>query len=228
MLYRGIGFQEDRFYDGLRYRFRGQHLFAWGLGPEGFPDVGVGRAWKKADDANSARAQFLAQGVGEAESRMFRSIVGSGSGENAGGGDREIVDNRAAALHQAERGLRHDKHPVDIGSKNIFPDRVREILDWQVRMSDAGVVDEDVDRAELAPYVAEEVVDGVGIADDARLSNNADFLTGQFPAQLTELVLIPGGEDQRAAFLRQSAGNCKADAARGTGNEGYAASEAGL
>src|SRR5271165_7264739 len=83
--------QQDGIDYGSGHGFGGHHFAAWGLGPKSRPDVGVGGAGEQGDDADSARAQFQAQGVGEAEGAVLGSVVGGGAGEDSVAGDGEIV-----------------------------------------------------------------------------------------------------------------------------------------
>ena len=156
-------------------RFGGHHFFAGGLGPEGGPDVGVGGAGEQGDDADAAGAEFFAESVGKAEGSVLAGVVGGGSGEDAGGGDGEIVHDGAAALHDGERGLGDEKCAGQVGFENIFPDREWKFFYREIRVRDAGVVDEDVEALELAARGAEEGIDIVGIANVAGVSEDFDF-----------------------------------------------------
>ena len=89
----------------------------------------------------------------------------------------------------------------------------------EIRVGDAGVVDENVEAVKLAADRAEQIVHGMRIADVAGLSENADFLTRQFPADTVERGLVASGENQVAAFCGESAGDGESDAAGGAGNE---------
>ena len=59
-------------------------------------------------------------------------------------------------------------------------------------MGDAGVVDEDVEAAELLPRSAEESVDGVRLADVAGVGEDLDFRGGEFPADASESLFVCG------------------------------------
>src|SRR5215467_1772345 len=153
--------QQDRFDDGACDRFRRHHLFARGPGPERFPDVGVGGAGEQSDDADAARAEFFAQRIGEAEGRVLGSVVARGSSEDASGGDGEIVHDGGAGFHDRQRGLSDEECAVDVGRKDIFPDRKWKFLDRQVRLGDASIVDGNVEMRKLAADGAEQIVDRV-------------------------------------------------------------------
>src|SRR5579862_4708102 len=83
----GVRRQKNGSHYSSRNGFRGYHFSARSLGPEGFPDVGVGGAGKQADDADAARAQLLAKSIGEAEGGMFGGVIRSRPGEYASSSD---------------------------------------------------------------------------------------------------------------------------------------------
>lgn len=151
---------------------------AGGLRPESFPDLGVGGAGKQGDDADATRAEFFAERIGEAEGGVLGGVVGGGSGEDASGGDGQIVHDRGAAFHDGETGLSDQESSVEVGGEHVFPDGIGEFFYGEVRMGDAGVVDNDVEAVELAAEGAEEVVDRVRIADVARMSKDFYFWRG--------------------------------------------------
>lgn len=67
----------------------------------------------------------------------------------------------------------------------------------------------------------------MGVADVAGLGENAEFRTGQFPADASQSFCVTGGEDQVAMFGGESAGDGESDAARGAGDERDLAVETG-
>ena len=75
-----------------------------------------------------------------------------------------------------------EKHSVQVGFEDVFPDREWKLLDGEVGVRDAGVVDENVETVEFAAGSTEKRVDGVGIADVAGVSENLVFFGGEFPA----------------------------------------------
>lgn len=181
-LYGGVGGQQDRLQDCGGDRFGGHHFPARSLGPENGPDVGVGGAGQQRDDADATGAKFFAESVGEAEGSMLAGVVGGGSGEDAGGGDGEIVHDGAAAFHEGERGLRDEECSGEVGFEDILPDGKWKFFYGQVGVGDAGVVDEYVEALELAARGTEEGVDVVWVADVGGVSEDFDFSGGQFPA----------------------------------------------
>jgi len=162
-------------HDSARYRFWGHHFLARGLRPESIPDIGIGCAGEQRDDADAFGAEFFAEGVGEAEGSVLGGVVGCVSGEDAGGRDGEIVHDGAAALHHCQCRLGHEEHSGQIGFENIFPGGKRKLFDGQIGMGNAGVVDEDVEAAELLPRGAEKIVDGVRVAEIAGVREDSDF-----------------------------------------------------
>lgn len=223
---RGIGRKQDGLQNDLGNGFRGHHFAARSLRPERVPDIGIGGSGKQSDDANTAGAKFFAESVGEPEGSVLGSVVGGGAREDAVGRDGEIVHDSATALHDRESRLGDKEHSVEIGFENIFPERKGELLDRKIGVRDAGVVDENVETWELAASSAEECVDGVRIADVAGMSQHANFLTGEFPAETLECGLIAGGQNHVAAFRGEGASDGEADAAGGAGDKGNLTAEA--
>jgi len=156
---RGVWRQPNRADDGGGDGSRGHHFLARSLRPERVPDFCVGGSGHQSDHANSFRAQFFAQGLGEAECAMFRSDVGGRSGEDAMGGDGEIIHDGAAALHEGERGLRDQERAGEVGIDYVLPERERKFIYGEIGVGDAGVVDEDIEAFEFAADGAEKIVD---------------------------------------------------------------------
>jgi len=211
--------EQDSFEKRFRNGFWGHHFLARSLRPQRAPDVGVGGAGKQADHADAARAEFFPQCVGKAQGGVLGRIVGGGPGEGAGGGNREIIHDGRAGLHDRERGLGHQKSSVEVRSKDISPDGIGELVDGEIGVRDPGVVDEDIELKRPPPDGAEEVVDRVGIADVAGLRQDADLVVQQFPAESGKRFLIACSDDEVAGFAREGFGEGAPDTACGAGDE---------
>jgi len=196
----GIRGEEDRLHYRFGDRFGGHHFFAGGLGPEGGPDVGVGGAGEQGDGTDAAGAKFFPESAGQTEGSVLGGVVGGGSGEDAVGGDGEIIHDSAAALHEGERGLGDEKCAGEVGFEDVFPDGEWELFNGQIWVRDADVVDENVEALEFPARGAEEGVDGVRVADVAGMGQDFDSWGGQFPADFRERFLVACGEDQVAGF----------------------------
>ena len=155
----GVWRQQDRVDDGGGDGGGGHHFFARGLGPKGVPDFCVGGSGHQGDDANSFRAQFFAEGVGEAKCAMFRSDVGGRSGEDTIGGDGKIVHYGAATPHDGKRGLGDEECAGEIGIDYVLPERERKFIYGEIGVGDASVVDEDIEAFEFTADGAEKIVD---------------------------------------------------------------------
>jgi hypothetical protein len=68
-------------------------------------------------------------------------------------------------------------------------------------MGNAGVVDEDVEAAELLPRGAEEIVDGLRLADVTGVGEDLDFRGGEFPVDASEGGFAASAKDQVAGFV---------------------------
>jgi len=153
---------------------------------------------------------------------VFGGDVGGRSREDAIGGDGEIVHDGAAALHEAERSLGDQEHAGEICLDDVLPKRQGQLVNREISVGDAGVVDENIEALKLPADGAEEIVDGLRIADVAGLGQDFDFCRGEFPADPPEGLFVAAGEDKIATFLGKSLSDGKADAARGASNKGDA------
>lgn len=87
----------------------------------------------------------------------------------------------------------------------------------EIRVSDAGVVDDDFKAAEFKPDSAEEPIDGVRIANVAGVNKYVRGL--HFLAGPLEFGFAASREDEVGAFLAQRLGDGQANAPRGAGDE---------
>jgi hypothetical protein len=91
---------------------------------------------------------------------------------------------------------------------------------------DAGVVDEDVEAAELSTSGAEESIDRVRVANIAGVREDLNLRGDEFPADSGQRGPVAGGQDQIATFGSESTGDAETYAASGAGDEGDTAVEA--
>ncbi len=154
---------------------------------------------------------------------MLRRVVGCRPREGALGGDREIGYDRATALHHGERGLRQEEQAVEVGVDHFHPGGVWQLADGAIGMSNASVVDEDIEGLVQSADEGKEVVDRVGAADVAGLRQDVQVQFSrlelfQFNACLGQGTLVAAGDDEIASFVRQRAGDGETDAAVGAGD----------
>src|SRR5215469_3954282 len=100
---------------------------------------------------------------------------------------------------------------------------------WQTRkvpVSEAGVVDEDVDAGEMLADFGDEIAHGLGIAHVADVKQDADAQLGDLFGGFFERLEFTAGDDEIAAFGRERAGKGQADAAAGSGDDGGAPGQA--
>jgi len=211
--------KDERVDQGLGNSGSGHHVLARGAGPVGVPDFRVGRTWEKSDHPDAPRAKFFAQSAREAECSVFRGVVGSGVWKDANGGDREIVDDRPAALHQGEHGLRDQEGAGEIGIEHVLPQFVGSAVDREFRLRDAGIVDKDVEVAKMLADGFAKVVHGGGIANVTGFQQNTSAEPRRFPADFLKRGQLPAGQDEVAALSGERPSEGQSDAAAGTGNE---------
>jgi len=155
---------------------------------------------------------------------MLGGVVGGGSGKNASGGDRKIIHDRCAALHDHQCSLGDQEGAIDVGGEDVFPDWKRKLIYSQVGVRDACVVDHDIDATEFLPDHAKEAIDGVRIENVA--GGNKYVRSLHFFAGPLEFRFAARCEDEVGALLAQRIGDSQTDTARGAGDEGSLALEA--
>src|SRR5262249_22894827 len=111
-------------------------------------------------------AQLTAHGLGEADHRVLRSRVGRDPGDTRLSGRGGHVDDvPAIASQQALAGeLGADDDAVDVDVE-LALDRIVGLLGERRYRHDPGVVDDDLERAELALGGVEEAGEGAAIGD---------------------------------------------------------------
>ena len=143
---------------------------------------------------------------------------------------RRHVDDaaEALALHRRQRQPRGVEGGREVDREDRVPPVDREVVDRR-HMLDAGVVDQQVDGAELRQRLAHHVLDGLGPAHvGAVVAHLHVVLLGEFGAQRFDLALVAEAvEDDVGALGRQRAGDAEADARGRAGDEGGLADEHG-
>src|SRR5271163_1969033 len=113
---------------------------SWRFRPQCIPDRRIGGPGHYVDHANSLWTQLFAQSISETERSVLRGVVGSRSGEDLLGCDRQIIYDRAAALHHGQRRLGYQKEAVEVGVDYFCPSRVGQLAHGSIGMANAGVV----------------------------------------------------------------------------------------
>src|SRR5687767_2152227 len=107
-------------------------------------------AWTDRIDPDSARAQLLGPGFGQADDRMFGGYISAKQRLRHPSPDRRRVDDRTALSHALQRPAGHDFGADDVH----LDDASKHGLDAVVVFSDgsepfeAGVIDENVNAVE--------------------------------------------------------------------------------
>ena len=92
-------------------------------------------------------------------------------------------------------------------------------------MSDSRIVDQDVHPAKFTSNRSEEIIHRVRVAHIARMGENSDFLTRQFPADPGQCLFIAAGQNEIAALSSQRACDGKTNPTTGPGDESRLAEE---
>ena len=175
-------------------------------GPDGSRAHGV--------DGHPGPAQLHGQAPGQAD----HTVLAGGVGRDVGGGAEALTggDVHDAAVAVAAQVVDTGPGQAGLGGEvdrqGVLPGRlVARPVDGR-RQRHAGAVDQDVDRPQALPDLAQHPVDGVGVGDVDRPGPAAVGGRGRHP--------VEGGHDR--PVLGQEAGGGLPDATRRTGHHGHA------
>jgi len=87
-------------------------------------------------------------------------------------------------------------------------------------MSNAGVVDENVESAKFSTYYSEELGDTRLVADVARMRKTLNSLALELLLNALKLARIAAADDEMASLDRQCARDRETNPLRGAGDEG--------
>ena len=135
--------------------------------------------------------------------------------------DRAVVDDASAAralrLHDAERFLRAQEGPGEVGIDDELPALDRQILERHRRGADSRVVEQEVEPPERLFRFGEQRLDRGRIGDVGR--HDQAFRRRAFLGGLLEFVLAPPGQHHGVARLHQRQRRRLADAGPRAGDE---------
>src|SRR2546421_3076150 len=212
-----------------------QHVFGGyppGLGvPRPGPggQLGVDEAGADRVDGDAVRREFDGQRLGQADHTVLARGVGHGQLHallSTGGGD---VDDPPPAAFTRTRALQpaagHPEHAVEIDVDEPFPRLVRQLVGGSAAPH-TGVVDQDVDAAELADGAVEQRV-------DARLVPHVDDVSAgagqpgvlERPHAGVDTLRRRTGDEYGCAELAELRGARLPDAAGSSGYQGDRAGE---
>jgi hypothetical protein len=136
---------------------------------------------------------------------------------------RADVDDLAALArdHAARHRLADDEHAVDVGAHQLVPVGLREFVERRTALH-AGVVDEDVDRADLALDALDRGGGRVGRGHVERERMHRRAFAAQPGRGLLQLGVVAAVEDDRRTGTGQPAREREADAGARAGDEGDA------
>ena len=147
-------------------------------------------------------------------------MLGGDIGRLEGRGHQPVgrgdVDDAAEALllHVRQRGGGAVEHGRQVQRDDGVPLLDREVLDRR-GVLDAGVVDQDVDAAELAHRVVDQAAHGLALGQVGAVVHDAHaMLAGQPGARIFDLGGVAEAvQDDIGALLGERAGDAEADAA---------------
>ena len=187
-------------------------------------------------DGDVAAGEFAGEGLGEADEAGFGGGVVGLAGLASFADDGRDVDDAAPAgfEHGLHAGLGYEEGAGEVGGEDVVPVFALHAEGKGVA-GDAGVVDEDIDAAEVGDDGAGAVLDGVFAGDIERVGAGASAgaavgigCAGEgvdFADDLGELVGAAGGEGDGDAELGETDGAGATDSLGCSGDEGDAPGE---
>ncbi len=128
---------------------------------------------------------------------------------------RTHVDHHAAAVvlvHMLECGLGGQEGTVDVDRHDLFPIRVRVVLD-RVDDLDPGIGDQDVDRTEFGRHLVHPGIDRILVGDVHYQSDRTATRLGDLCRHGVGAVQVQVGDRDRRARVGKGQCNFLADAA---------------
>jgi len=190
-------------------------------------EVGCVVEERRVDDGRQDRADvdfmlvqhLLPQGFGEAPDSEFAGGIGGGIRLGQTPDDRGVVDDHAVTLgaELAHRGLGAVDVAEQVGLDHPAPDIGRDVLETP-EDADAGVVEPDVDPAEVPERLGGEVVDLILLR---RVGLDGQRIAAEFQAfalHVAQHVQAAGCQNDGGSLLGESVGRRAADAAGGAGD----------
>ena len=146
-------------------------------------------------DRDGAAGELPREGFGEADEAGFGGGVVGLAGLTGFADDRGDVDDAAPAVfdHLGHDGLGKEKGPGEVGGEDVVPVLALHAEGEDVA-GDAGVVDEDVNAAEVDNDRFGTLFDGVFAGDVEREGVGGASGCGDLSGYFGELVGVPGGE----------------------------------
>nr|BAM71405.1 hypothetical protein [Ralstonia pickettii] len=190
--------------------------------------VGVGRTRLDVVDGDAARTQVACHALHQAQQRGLAHGIRAAAGErHAVGIGAADIDDAAALPHVRQCSFRGDEDGAHVDGERLVEVLQREALD-RAEQQHAGVVDQDVELAELVCDVVDRTgersgVGGVGLDGERAAAGRLHFSHQRIGRGRRLLV----SEGDCRALARQAADDRRADAAGATGDKSGFSGEGG-
>src|SRR4051812_347672 len=212
--------------DDLRNVLGGQLPVSLAAAPA-VAEPGRHRSRHHVADADVVVANFLHQRFAERVQARLGRAVRRAAGERVLAGQAADVDDpaAAAAAHLGNRGARAVEDAAQVRVDHLAP-----VLDAHVagvgEAADAGVVDQDVDRAEALDRGAHEPL---GLARHAHVATHRVHAraAAELLLRSRQIVLFTRADDDLHAAIEERARDCKSDPFGSPGDDGDAWRAAG-
>ncbi|MCY1299943.1 hypothetical protein D9M70_494930 [compost metagenome] len=190
--------------------------------------VGIGRSRLDVVHGDAARPQVARHALHQPQQRGLAHRIRAAAGERhplgIGAAD---VDDAAALAHVRQRCPGRDEHRAHVDGQGLVKVFQRQRLD-RSQPQHAGIVDQDVELAELARGTVDGAgqrggIGGVGLQRQRAAAGGFHFRGQRVGPRCGVLV----GEGDGGALARQPAHDCRADAAGAAGYECSFSSQVG-
>ncbi len=180
----------------------------------------------EAVDGDAVRAPVVGEAHGELADAAAAGAVGREAGVAKDAGDGADVDDAAVAAldHTAGDGLGDEEAAAQVGVEDEVPVVPGDVESGLADVA-AGIVDEDVNRAEGGFGFFGEALDAGGVADVEFQRDGAAAEGVDLGFEVGECFAAAAGEDEVGSGAGEGAGEVLAEAAAGSGDEGDLAGE---
>lgn len=194
-------------------------LFGGGALAGVVPEGGVDATGEQGGNADAMRGCFFGEALGETAHAPFGGAIHGLTGDAAQAGRGDDVDDVTLAMgyHGAQSGLGTEDGPLQIHRKHEI-DLLLGVIGNPSMAGEAGVVDPNGDFSEAVLRLADELGDGVGLADVTGTGQGA--VAVQSCLSLLQGGGVDIGEHNVHARIKQGFRNGEADALSGSGDHG--------
>src|SRR6185369_14246068 len=178
------------------------------------------RSGRDCVHANALLDQIFCERAGESRNRPLGRAIVEQLRRTLVHGHRRAIDDRRALLKVRQRRLRQEEHPEDVGLERPLQLIFGDVADVLIGVLLAGIVDEDVEPAELFDGLSYGVLAELLVSNVARDGDGPATLTFDDLLRLRRIVMLAKIEDRDLRPLpSKQRGGSSADPAAGGGDQ---------